>query len=469
MTTENIALQAWRKDISYILHAVQGESDSRTFNFILYDQTGAVISLTGKTVAFYVQKPDGNIVMLATTTSGSTISVTLTLQACAVPGVMPCWIQLVDENGDDLRVDSLLLEVQACDFDGAVESSSEFTALQEALGDVAKFNSHITDYNNPHQVNGNQIRTGVIRGEAENGPYFDLNANSGEGEMAATKLIHAGASEAVAQILENSDDSVMSFSSSDPNSVISLRLSKNYKDQFEHAMRGEFVTSGDTNIRANAAKSSQMGYNSIELHGNSTTNEGNIAIYRGTQGQQREQVIYAGENNTVLQYKQNSDQNAQIYLNNAKISLNTGGYARASIENDGARFGDIYQNGNKVVSYDTLPMDDPVNARSNLGVGKPLWSGNWSSGSITAEGLDAYSLYKIAFSEVGTCAIVSKNGSSIRGLGGNAATATTYRQQYFSATTNGNGTWEKVYFCEYNPVAGSQTQTLTVVQIIGIC
>lgn len=112
---------------------------------------------------------------------------------------------------------------------------------------------------------------------------------------------------------------------------------------------------------------------------------------------------------------------------------------------------------------------DPINARSNLGVGKSLWSGNWSSGSITAEGLDAYSIYKIAFSEVGTCAIVSKNGSSIRGLGGNAATATTYRQQYFSATTNGNGTWEKVYFCEYNPVAGSQTQTLTVVQIIGIC
>lgn len=112
---------------------------------------------------------------------------------------------------------------------------------------------------------------------------------------------------------------------------------------------------------------------------------------------------------------------------------------------------------------------DPINARSNLGVGKSLWSGNWSSGSITAEGLDAYSIYKIAFSEVGTCAIVSKNGSSIRGLGGNAATATTYRQQYFSATTNGNGTWKKVYFCEYNPVAGSQTQTLTVVQIIGIC
>lgn len=470
MTTENIALQAWRKDISYILHAVQGESDSRTFNFILYDQTGAVISLAGKTVAFYVQKPDGNIVMLATTTSGSTISVTLTLQTCAVPGVMPCWIQLVDENGDDLRVDSLLLEVQACNFDGAVESSSEFTALQEALGDVAKFSGHITDYNNPHQVNGNQIHTGVIRGEAENGPYFDLDADNGRGELAATSLINTTASPtATIQIVDQTEYFAADFNGGDSTSRIQLQLSKDYTGSFDPYKRCELVAMGDLNIRANSTTTIPMGYNSIELHGNSTTNEGNISIYRGTQGQQREQVIYAGENNTVLQYKPNSDQNAQIYLSNAKISLNTGGYARASIENDGAHFGDIYQNGNKVVSYDELPMDDLPQARSNLGVGKSLWSGNWSSGSITAEGLDAYSIYKIAFSEVRTCAIVSKNGNSIRGLGGNAATATTYRQQYFSATTNGNGTWEKVYFCEYNPVAGSQTQTLTVVQIIGIC
>lgn len=470
MTTENIALQAWRKDISYILHAVQGESDSRTFNFILYDQTGAVISLAGKTVAFYVQKPDGNIVMLATTTSGSTISVTLTLQACAVPGVMPCWIQLVDENGDDLRVDSLLLEVQACNFDGAVESSSEFTALQEALGDVAKFSGHITDYNNPHQVNGNQIRTGVIRGEAENGPYFDLDADNGRGELAATSLINTTASPtATIQIVDQTEYFAADFNGGDSTSRIQLQLSKDYTGSFDPYKRCELVAMGDLNIRANSTTTIPMGYNSIELHGNSTTNEGDITIYRGTQNKQREQIAFATESGTALQYKPNSDQKSQIYLSNAKIDLATGGYSRASIENDGAHFGDIYQNGNKVVSYDELPMDDLPQARSNLGVGKSLWSGNWSSGSITAEGLDAYSIYKIAFSEVGTCAIVSKNGSNIRGLGGNAATATTYRQQYFSATTNGNGTWEKVYFCEYNPVTGSQTQTLTVVQIIGIC
>lgn len=351
MTTENIALQAWRKDISYILHAVQGESDSRTFNFILYDQTGAVISLTGKTVAFYVQKPDGNIVMLATTTSGSTISVTLTLQACAVPGVMPCWIQLVDENGDDLRVDSLLLEVQACDFDGAVESSSEFTALQEALGDVAKFSGHLTDYSNPHQVTAEQA-----------------------------------------------------------NAVPT-----------ERTVNGKPLSA---DIALNATDVGAMGSETV------------VPVSQGGTGQSTPAA--------------------------ARNALGLGDMAEV-------HFGDIYQNSHKVVDYDTLPMNNLLQARSNLGVGISLWSGNWSSGSITAEGLDAYSVYKIAFSEVGTCAIVSKNGNSIRGLGGNAATATTYRQQYFSANTDGNGTWEKVYFCEFNPVSGAQTQTLTVVQIIGIC
>lgn len=479
MTTENIALQAWRKDISYILHAVQGESDSRTFNFILYDQTGAVISLAGKTVAFYVQKPDGNIVMLATTTSGSTISVTLTLQACAVPGVMPCWIQLVDENGDDLRVDSLLLEVQACNFDGAVESSSEFTALQEALGDVAKFSGHITDYNNPHQVNGNQIRTGVIRGEAENGPYFDLDADNGRGELAATSLINTTASPtATIQIVDQTEYYAADFNGGDSTSRIQLQLSKDYTGSFDPYKRCELVTMGDLNIRANSTTTIPMGYNSIELHGNSTTDEGNIAIYRGTQGQQREQVIYAGENNTVLQYKPNSDQNAQIYLSNAEISLNTGGYARASIENDGAHFGDIYQNGNKVVSYDTLPMDDLPQARSNLGMMVLLWSGNWSSGSITVTGIENYNVILCDLNVDGRASnnrliALRSTSSSFCGIGGsinrttnNGTWITTSQFDVSGNTLSNMDTWGYTHFFGSNH---SSNNEYSISAIYGIC
>ena len=327
MTSENIALQAWRKDISYILHAVQGESDSRTFNFILYDQTGAVISPTDKTVSFYVQKPDGTTVMLDTTTSGSTISVTLTLQTCAVPGVMPCWIQLVDENGDDLRVDSLLLEVQACNFDGAVESSSEFTALQQALGDVAKFNSHLTNYDNPHQVNGNQIRTGKISGNVSGGPYFDLDANDGSGEIRISTL-------------RGVEDKA-------------LMLLKAYSQNPE---------------------------------------EGFIQLQRIDASGSYSPVITCYEQASYLQYGSNS-----VHVNNEKVEFSVGGYARASIENDGAYFGNIYQNGNKIVSYDTLPMDNLPQARINLGMGKLLWSGSWAvgAGPITVSGLSNYTVVQI--------------------------------------------------------------------------
>lgn len=320
MTSENIALQAWRKDISYILHAVQGESDSRTFNFILYDQTGAVISPTDKTVSFYVQKPDGTTVMLDTTTSGSTISVTLTLQACTVSGIMPCWIQLVDSNGDDLRIDSLILDVQACDFDGAVESSSEFTALQQALGDVAKFNAHLTNYDNPHQVNGNQIRTGKISGNGSGGPYFDLDANDGSGEIRISTL--RGVEDKALMLLK-------SFSGNPEEGFIQLQR--------------------------------------IDASGSYSP------------------VITCYEQASYLQYGSNS-----VHVNNEKVEFSVGGYSRASIENDGAHFGNIYQNGNKVVSYDTLPMDNLPQARINLGMKKLLWSGSWSSGSITVTGIQNY-------------------------------------------------------------------------------
>lgn len=337
MTTENIALQAWRKDISYVLHAVQGESDSRTFNFILYDQTGTVIPPAGKTVSFYVQKPDGTIAMLATTTSGSTISVTLTLQACAVEGIMPCWIQLVDDSGDDLRVDSLLLEVQACALDNAVESSSEFTALQEALGDVAKYSSHITDYNNPHQTVAAQV-----------------------GAVPTERTVN--------------------------NKSLSADIT---------------LSASDVGAIPAAEKGAASGVAALDAEG---------------------KLMHA-------------------HAVGFKLGVSQGGTGAS----------------------------DPVNARANLGIGKQLWSGSWSSGTIVADGLDDYSVYRIIFSEVGTCAIAAKNGSNIRGMLGNTAGPTIFRQPYFGAATNGSGTWANMIAYEFNPVSGAQTQALTVIRIYGIC
>lgn len=132
MITEKVMLDASKRGVKEIIHAVQGENDSRTLEFQVYDTSGKIVNLENATVYFYVQKNDGTIVMLPASISDNTASVVLTLQACSVAGDHPCWIQIVIPNESDLRVDDIILRVQACDFDGAVESSSEFTALTEA-------------------------------------------------------------------------------------------------------------------------------------------------------------------------------------------------------------------------------------------------------------------------------------------------------------------------------------------------
>ena len=72
--------------------------------------------------------------MLPTVISENSAQVTLTQQACTVSGDNDCWLQIIKANKTaELRVDNLVLRVQKCNLDGAVESSNEFVTLTQKI------------------------------------------------------------------------------------------------------------------------------------------------------------------------------------------------------------------------------------------------------------------------------------------------------------------------------------------------
>ena len=70
--------------------------------------------------------------------------------------------------------------------------------------------------------------------------------------------------------------------------------------------------------------------------------------------------------------------------------------------------------------------------------GTLLWSGAWSSDSITVPNFDKYNLFYIGIQGSGTPVIAVRNGEFFRGIGGFSSTSPTLITYYFAATVNGN-------------------------------
>lgn len=156
MTTKKITLKAWA-DNNEVITAVQGEVNSRFLEITLIDNDGA-LNLENKSVQIYAKKPDGNIIYnnaeIIDATKGI-ISIMLTSEMSAVSGIMSdCEIRVIDKQAVTLKFKGLHIIIKSALSDKAVESSSEFTALQEL---IASADAHQKSKNNPHSVTAEQV------------------------------------------------------------------------------------------------------------------------------------------------------------------------------------------------------------------------------------------------------------------------------------------------------------------------
>lgn len=150
MTTKSITLNVWQSnDIRVKVN--QGEVNSRFLEIKILDKKKA-FNLTGKTVIFYATKPDGNLIFnyceIVDAQKGI-VNLAMTSQMSIVPGIMrDCEIDILDDELTKLKIKGLNIEIVRCtDFESAVESTSEFTVLDEALADVKKVMDAYSDEN----------------------------------------------------------------------------------------------------------------------------------------------------------------------------------------------------------------------------------------------------------------------------------------------------------------------------------
>lgn len=125
----------WQQPLGEI-RVIQEEADGRELRIYLYDN-GSPLDLTGKTVSVYIQKPDNTMIYNSCDVEGNQATVTLTLQMMAVSGLTKlCELQIIDTDNHTLKVTLPPLRIIKSNYDGAIESTDEFSRLAEALNAV---------------------------------------------------------------------------------------------------------------------------------------------------------------------------------------------------------------------------------------------------------------------------------------------------------------------------------------------
>lgn len=125
----------WQQPLGEI-RVIQEEADGRELRIYLYDN-GSPLDLTGKTVSVYIQKPDNTMIYNSCDVEGNQATVTLTLQMMAVSGITRlCELQIIDTDNHTLKVTLPPLRIIKSNYDGAIESTDEFSRLAEALNEA---------------------------------------------------------------------------------------------------------------------------------------------------------------------------------------------------------------------------------------------------------------------------------------------------------------------------------------------
>ncbi len=128
------------------INFVQYEKDSRVLDIYL-SAGGLPVNVTGASVVFYARKPDKTLLFnncdVIDSVTGH-IQYIATGQTSTADGELRCWILIIKDGAELRSLEFMILVEPSEDDSDAIESTSEFTALEVALSDVGEVKAGIT-------------------------------------------------------------------------------------------------------------------------------------------------------------------------------------------------------------------------------------------------------------------------------------------------------------------------------------
>jgi hypothetical protein len=182
ITAKTINLDVTKK-YSETITVQQYETDGRDFDIRL--SAGILpVDVTGASVTLYATKPDETTDYEAcTVVDGPTGKVLFTMPSsmCAVDGTLAC-VVIISKDGETLRSPLFSITVdESPDVSGAAASTSQWTALEDALATIAGYDARMT------AAEGNITSLGTRMGTAESN-ITSLGTRMGTAESNITSL-----------------------------------------------------------------------------------------------------------------------------------------------------------------------------------------------------------------------------------------------------------------------------------------
>lgn len=387
MIIKSIYVNAWQSPIEE-LRVIQEEAEGREIAVTVIGADGQPVDLAGKTVSVYMEKPDGTIIFNACEVDGSTATITLTYQMMAVSGCSKLFeLQIIDTNSHTLKVTLPPLRIVPSNYDGAVESSSEFSALSELIIDtqaaIQNAETATTAANNAAETATNAAGTATTAAGTANSAASAANTAAGTANTAAgTANTAAGTATEAATEANNAASSATSAASAA--NTAADRADEIADNIDSHIASVAVQKSGDTMTGALnlnvplAVASGGTGANTASGAFSNIVSPGGEMTGALTMN-----------NNVSVNSKLSDGTTANLIGRNTANNLWIGTADEGVMEKQGSVYLATSDTGNAYVSRN--------NVRDKIldygFVGKLLWEGNWSSGTISIPETSQYTLF----------------------------------------------------------------------------